>query len=428
MQVTVTDSGTLRKTLTITYAAPEVAARRATVLRQLAQEVKLPGFRPGKVSAGLVEKRYGQAATAHMEEQLSDEGLKKAIGDNQLKPVGAVTTESLDRSGGLTLVVSFEVRPTIALPADSELTVTREAVTIADGDLDEQIKGLCRRAGTMGPLAADELIIEDDSITVSGTISVAGAEVRKLHDFNHLVGGYPFFGKVPADVVALLKDKKTGDAVTFTTTLPASFTPAEHANKEGQIAVTIQAANRLRAAEANDELAKRVGAPSMEALKEMMKARLLGSRETALRTKQINELTEQLLAKVQCELPPKVLASTLKDAETNADERIKSQKLEGADADKARADAKDESVKSLKRFVILDVLAEQLGIQVDRQDLEDQIRMAGAQTGRKPEEIAKQLQTSGRTQQVVHEIREAKALETLLDRLLGDGAASAAKG
>jgi FKBP-type peptidyl-prolyl cis-trans isomerase (trigger factor) len=76
---------------------------------------------------------------------------------------------------------------------------------------------------------------------------------------------------------------------------------------------------------------------------------------------------------------------------------------------------------------VLDALAEKLNIQVDRQDLEDQIRMASGQTGRKPEEIAKQLQTSGRTQQVVHEIREAKAIETLLDLVLG-GETATAKG
>lgn len=419
MQVSIADAGSLRKTVTISYTREEVAARRALVLKRLAGEVKLPGFRPGKVSPAVVEKRFGAEATAHTEEQLGDEGLSKAVKDNNLRPLGAITTDSIVRDNGLVVAVSFEVRPALALPAASALSVTHATVEITDAEVDEQIKGLCRRAGTMGPLAADETIVEDDSITVTGAINVAGAEVRTLHDFNHLVGGYPFFGKAPADIVALLKDKAVGAELTFTTTLPQSFTPAEHAGKEGEVKVTIQAASRLRAAEANDELAKRVGVDSLETLKGTMRARMLAGRESQRRQQQAQELTEQLIAKTAFELPPRLRDASVKEASETAGRRIEAQKLAGDEAEKVRQEAAAEAEKNLRRFIILDALAEQQKIEVTRDDIEDQVRLAAAQTGRSPDEIAKQLRESGRINQVVGEIREAKTIETLLDQVLG---------
>lgn len=425
MQVTVTDSGTLRKTVTITYSREEVGSRRSQVLKRLAGEVKLPGFRPGKAATAVVEKRFGADATSHTEQQLGDEALSKALKDNNLRPIGAITTDSVGRDNGLTVSLSFEIHPTVTLPEAKELKVETPEVAVSDADLDEQIKGMCRRAGTMGPLQAGETIIEDDSITVSGAVLVGGAEVRKLHDFNHLVGGYPFFGKAPADIVALLKDKGVGAELAFTTTLPQSFTPAEFAGKEGEVKVAIQAASRLRAAEANDELAKRLGVDTLDALKGMLRARMLMARENQRRQKQAAELTEQLLAKVQFELPPKLKESSAKEAGENAVRQAEAQGKKGDELEQARSSAAAESEKGLRRFILLDALAEKLKVQVTQDDIADQIQLAAAQTGRPADEIAKQLRASGRINQVVHEIREAKAIETLLDQVLPPAPAAA---
>ena len=429
MQVTVVDAGTLRKQVTISYSVEEFATRRAQVLKQLAGEVKLPGFRPGKSSLPLLEKRYGAAATAHTEERLADEAFGDAVKEKNLQPVGPVATDSVARENGFAVTVSFEVKPTVSLPEAKSFSVTAAAAVVADSELDEQLATLARRAGTMSPLAEGETVIEDDSVTVSGTVSVAGAEVRKLHDFNHLVGGYPFFGKPPAEVVTVFQGAKTGDTVTFTTTLPSSFTPAEHAGKEASITVALQATNRLRAAALDDEFAKRLGAGSFDQLKELLKARLQAGKESEVRSKQVNELTDQLLAKVEVELPPTLLAATVKDAQDAAVKRAEGQGKKGDELEAAKTEAVAEATKGLKRFLILDALATQLAVEVTNDDLSDQIRMAASQTGRKPEEIAKQLRESGRANQVAMEIREAKAIETLLDQVLTQGAGEvAAKG
>ena len=425
MQVTVSDSGTLRKTLTIAYPKDEVAARRSQILKQLGAQVRLPGFRPGKVSTSVIESRYGSAADEETVQKLADEALSGALKSHGLRPLGPMTTDKVERENGLTLTLSFEVRPTVTLPEFTQLTVEQGSVAVDDAAVDEHLGMLCRRAGTMGALSETDTVIEDDSITVSGTISVDGVEVRQLHGFNHLVGGYPFFGKQPADVIEALKDKKAGDTVTFTTTLPASFTPAEHKGKEATVSLTIQAANRLRAATADDEFAKRMGTSSLDELKGNIRTMLTQQRTAEQRGKQANALIESLITQVQIELPPLLLADAtaqaLKDTET---------RLAGKAAEEI-ATAKEESTaniaKSMRRSIILDALADHLQVDVTQDDISDQIRMAAQQTGRRPEDIAKQLRDSGRATQVLQEIREAKAIESLLDRVLAAHQPSAAQ-
>ena len=213
--------------------------------------------------------------------------------------------------------------------------------------------------------------------------------------------------------------------MTFTATLPKSFTPAEHADKEATVAITIQAANRLRAAAIDDEFAKRMGAESLEKLSELLKLRIQGGKESEARGKQVNELTEQLLTKVTIALPPLLLATTIKDAQEGAVKQATTQGKTSDEVDAAKAAAVEVATKGLTRFLILDALATKLAVEVTNDDFNDQIRMAAQQTRRNPEEIAKQLRESGRANQVAMEIREAKAIETLLDQVLSSGELSA---
>jgi trigger factor len=424
MQATISEAGTLRKKVTVTYSQAEVDLRREAVLRKLSGQVKLDGFRPGKSAKALVEKRYGTAAVQQAREELADEGFNQAIKQHQLKPIGPITNESLKAEQGLELVVSFDIKPQVVLPEPSTIVVTKADAVVSDQDLQQALDNLCKRAGTQGPLAEGETIAEDDSVTLTGTVSVDGKEVRKLHDFHHLVGGYSLLGTKPEDVIALFKGKAVGAQLSFETTLPKTFSPAEAAEKQAQVVVTIQSAQRQRPAQADEELAKRMGMDDIVALKARLSDQLKQQKEAELHQKQITELTDTLLGKVEVALPPRLLENAVKE---NLEQRLKRAKDEGKGADeiaKLGDEVKAEVEKGLKRHLIIDAAAEQLQVQVTREDLESQIQMAAMRSNRKPQEIADQLQKSGQVNQVVAEIREAKTLEVLLDRVLGRASAA----
>jgi trigger factor len=422
MHATISETGTLRKQLTVSFTPAEVAARRDQVLRQVAGQAKLDGFRPGKSPKALVERRFGSVADQKVQEELVDEGFKKAVQEHQLRPIGPITNEKVARDDGLTLVCSFEVKPAITLPAPKSITVTTSGATVSDQDVSAALDNLCIRAGTMDALAVGETIAKDDSVTLAGTVAVEGKEVRKLHDFHHLVGGYALLGTQPEEVIALFKEHQVGGQLTFTTTLPPSFTPPEAAGKQAEVSVTIQSAQRQRPAQANDELAKRLGLESIAQLSAKLREQLEQQKGLELHQKQLGELSDALLAQVAIEIPPALLEGVLRD---QVEPKARAAEQEGKPAEelaKLRADGRSDSEKMLKRYLLLDAVGEQLQVQVTREDIESQIEMAAERSRRKPQEVADQLVKSGQLNQVVQEIREAKSLELLLEQVLAGAA------
>lgn len=422
MQVQVADAGILAKRVTISYTSTEVAAKKAELLKSIGGQAKLEGFRPGRVPKAVLEKRYGAAAQAQAEETLADEGMNQAMQEHKLRPFGAMANEGVERKDGLAVTVSFETYPPVAIPAASELAIEAGDISVADSEVDEMVQGFARRLGDTTAFADGETVQADDAITLDGGLTVGGAEIRKLADFHHLVGGYPLFGKKPEEVVAAFAGKKIGDTVSFGTFLPANFTPAEHANKEAQLSVTVKSAQRMRPAAIDDALAQKVGAKDLAAMKETLKVRILARKQNEVRGKQVEQLTNLLLEKVQVQLPPKALAEATARAEADAETQAKAK---NEDAAKAKADAKASLEKAFKRHCILVALGDQLSVQVTNDDLRDQIMMAAQQTGRRPQDIAEQLKKSGQGNQVAMEIREAKAVELLLDQILGAKAGAA---
>lgn len=415
MQVQIADAGTLAKRLTISYTAAEVAERRKQLIGRLAGEVRIEGFRPGKAPRALLERRYGEAAQAQAEEALADEGLKEALRQHRIRPFGRVATESIQRTDGLAVTLAFEVFPAVAIPEPASFAIEKGDAAVADAEVEEFVGSIARRLGAMQPLSGDETVIEDDAVALDGALSVGGAEVRKLTAFNHLVGGYPLFGKAPAEVVAAFAGRKVGDSIAFDTVLPANFVPAEHAGKPASLGVTIASANRMRPAAIDDELAKKVGSADLAAVRTAVRERLAVRKRAELRRKQAEQLVKALIERVPVELPPKALAGIIADAEAAARTRAAETKEDPA---KVVADIPAEVRTGLTRQIVLAALGDHLGIEVSGDDFRDQILMAAEQTGRRPQDIADQLEKSGQAGQVAMEIREAKAIEAFLDRVL----------
>lgn len=418
MQVDIATEGTLGKKLSLSWAPDEVQARRAQVLQKLAQKVKLPGFRPGKSSQAVVEKRFGAEASREAEEQLANEGLRQAIDQNQLKPIGPMKHLDSKREAGLQLTFAFEVRPEVTLPDPKSLDLPKEEITVADKDVDDFIAGLARRAGTLSPLGEGETIAADDSITLTGKVQVGDITARELHDFHHLVGAYPLLGTKPEDVVALFKDKGVGAIVEFDTVLPKTFAPAEHAEKPAKISVTVQSANRNRAPAIDDAFAKQMGLEDVAKLREAVVSSLTSQKENALHQKQIEAVETQLIEKVAVDLPPQLRDQIVAERGEAAVRQAEAAKQDAAAVEKAKQDAIAAAERGLKRYIILSAVSETYQVQVTREDIENQIRMAAMRSGQTPEAIQKRLAESNQFTQVMEEIREGKALETFLEKAL----------
>ena len=165
----------------------------------------------------------------------------------------------------------------------------------------------------------------------------------------------------------------------------------------------------------DDELAKKMGAESIDELKERIEQMISSRKEDAARREQGEELFKALLEQTSFELPPKLVEAMI---EENLQQLAGSESDKSADEIKAEHEEKTTSDVNdhLRRTLIMDAIADKF--EASREDLNQQIFMAAYQSGRKPEEVAKQLQESGRIYEVMSDIRQHKAIELFLSKVL----------
>ena len=143
--------------------------------KELAKQVRLPGFRPGKAPARLLEARIGREA---MLDQVVDEALRsrygQAVAESEVHPIGQPDIEVTNKEYGqdLAFTAEVDVRPKIELPDLSTLTVKVDSIEVSDDDVDAELQSLRARFGTLigvqRPVAIGDFVSIDLSATVDG--------------------------------------------------------------------------------------------------------------------------------------------------------------------------------------------------------------------------------------------------------------------
>ncbi len=142
-------------TLEFSVTEAELAAAEDRVFRRLSKNVRLPGFRAGKVPRKIFEQTYGTSAiTSEAVDEVVPEVYAKAIREHDIEPVERPTFEVVEESGGrpTRLKATVEVRPSIALGAYKGVTVSRPPFTITDADVERSLEALAKERATLVPV------------------------------------------------------------------------------------------------------------------------------------------------------------------------------------------------------------------------------------------------------------------------------------
>src|ERR1700751_1536253 len=202
--------------------------------KELAKTVRLPGFRPGKAPARLLEARVGREA---MLEQVINEALPsrygQAVTETDVRPLGQPDIEVTKKEYGQELVFTAEVdvRPEITLPDLSALKITVDPIEVSDEDVDTELQSLRARFGTLTgverPAATGDLGRIDLSANIDGE-DVPEAATKGL---SHEVGSGQLIDGLDDAIVGL----SAGESRTFTTTMAAG----PHAGKDAEVTGTV---------------------------------------------------------------------------------------------------------------------------------------------------------------------------------------------
>lgn len=407
----------VRINVEVPFAELEPDFQRA--YKELAKQVRLPGFRPGKAPAKLLEARIGREA---MLDQIVNDALPsrygQAVAESDVQPLGRPNIEVTKKEYGqdLQFTAEVDIRPKISLPDLSALTVSVDPIEIGEDDVDAELQSLRTRFGTLTavdrPVAVGDVVSIDLSATVDGEdIPNAAAE-----GLSHEVGSGRLIAGLDDAVVGLSADESR----VFTAKLAAG----EHAGQEAQVTVTVRSVKERELPEPDDEFAQL--ASEFDSIDEL-RASLSDQVRQAKRAQQAEQIRnatiDALLEQVDVPLPESyvqaqfdsVLHSALSGL--NHDEARFNELLveQGSSRAAFDAEARTASEKDVKRQLLLDALADELQVQVGQDDLTERLVTTSRQYGVEPQQLFGYLQERNQLPTMFADVRRELAIRAAVE-------------
>ena len=406
--------------LSVEIDEPEFDRALGDVVRSLARQVRVPGFRPGKVPRKVLEARMGGAGALRAEalrESLPD-FYARAVVDAELDPIAQpeIDITGGEDGGAVSFDAVVQVRPLVAIPGYDGLQVTLPGLTVSEEDVQQQLDRLRENDAELE--VVDRPAIDGDLVTIDlhGN-DASGAEVVGVDDYLYEVGS----GTIVPELDAELHGAKAGAILAFDS--PNPNTPEENV----AFRVLVKEVKVKKLPDATDEWAAESSEfDTVDELRADIESRIgrvkLMQSQMALRQKTI----EAVAGLVSDEEVPEVLV----DAEVNErlhdlQHRLEAQKLGLAEYFQATGTTPDELLgavrvdaqAAVKADLALRSLVEAEELTLSNDELDAEILVMADRMGTTPAELRRQLDTAGRTGAVRSELRKGKALEWLLDHV-----------
>jgi len=406
--------------LSVEIDEPEFDRAVGDVVRTLAKQVRVPGFRPGKVPRKVLEARMGGATALRAEalrESLPD-FYAQAVVETEIDPIAQpdIDITGGEDGGAVTFDAVVQVRPIVTIPGYDGLQVTLPSLAVTDEDVQRQLDRLRENDAELE--VVDRPAIDGDQVTIDlhGN-DPSGAEVVGVDDYLYEVGS----GTIVEALDPELHGTKAGAIVAFDAPNPndpeqtISFRVLVKEVKVKKLpAVTDEWAAESSEFSTVDEL--RADITDRVRRIKLMQAQM------ALRQKSIEALSELV--------PDDEVPEVLVDAEVNErlhdlQHRLEAQKVglteyfqaTGSSPDELLGAFRAEAQGAVKADLALRALVEAEQLTLSDEELDTEIATMAERMGTRPEDLRAQLDTAGRTGAVRSELRKSKALEWLLDHV-----------
>ena len=406
--------------LSVEIDEPEFDRALGDVVRSLAQQVRVPGFRPGKVPRKVLEARMGGSGALRAEalrESLPD-FYARAVVDTELDPIAQpeIDITGGEDEGAVSFDAVVQVRPTVAIPGYDGLQVTLPSLSVTEEEIQSQLDRLRENDAELDVVGRPA--IDGDLVTIDlhGN-DASGAEVVGVDDYLYEVGS----ASVVPELDAELHGAKAGAILAFDTANP------DDPEQKVAFRVLVKEVKVKKLPEATDEWAAESSEfATVDELRSDIETRIgrvkLMQTQMALRQKTIDALAEL----VTDDAVPEVLV----DAEVNErlhdlQHRLEAQKLglpeyfqaTGTTPDELLAAVRVDAQAAVKADLALRALVEAEELTLTDDELLAEIVTMAERMGTTPTELRRQLDTAGRTGAVRSELRKGKALEWLLDHV-----------
>ena len=301
MQVSVEKTSELSRKMTVSVPEAVVQEKMAERLKSLAREVKVDGFRPGKVPSHVVKKLYGDKIRNEIATDLINATFYDALKDQDLNPVGHPHFQPLDESEGFKYTVVFEVYPDISLDGAAGLEVVRPVAAVSEYDVDDMIEKLRVQKQTWHIINRPTQEHDRVTISFSGTSEDVNFTDGRVENFEVICGEKKMIPGFEDHLIGL----ETGTNKIFSVTFPDDYGNAALAGKAAEFNVDVIKVEEPVLPEIDAEFIKAYGieGDSVESFRDDVKNNMERELEQALRAKLKNAVMDALYEKIPLTAP-----------------------------------------------------------------------------------------------------------------------------
>ena len=386
--------------------------------KEMAKQIRLPGFRPGKVPVKLLEARMDKQA---MLDQVVGDAVparySEAVASSEVQPIGQPEIEVTNKEYGqdLTFTAEVDVRPEITLPELSALKITVDAIEVSDDEVDAELQNLRARFGTL--TGVERAAQDGDFVSIDLSATVDGEDVpeAKTEGLSHEIGS----GQLIEGLDEAIKGLKVDETKVFTTTLVAG----DHAGDEAEVTVAVKSVKERELPEPDDEFAQLASEfDTIEELKESLVEQVQRVKRVGQAEQIRDKALEVLLEQVEVPIPENIVQAQVDDTLHNAihglehdeakfEETLKEQ---GSSREEFDADNRTNAERAVKTQLLMDKIADDLDIQVGQSDLTERLVLMSRQYGLEPQQLLQVLQQNNQLPAMFADVRRGLTIAAVV--------------
>lgn len=384
MQTVETLNEGLKRAYTLTITAKDIDSKVDVELKRLAPQMKMPGFRPGKVPANLVRKMHGPALAQDALNAAIQEGVQSLVAEKQLRPAMQPSVELVDGydvGKDATVKVEMEVLPQVPAPAIDGLKLERLTVPVADDAVTEQLQKFADQQkkwddaaegyeAKMGDLVTVDFVgkTSDGVAFDGGTGTDMGVELGS----GRLIPGFE------DQLVGI----KTGEERVLNVTFPEEYQEKSLAGQPATFDITVKSVKTAGESVIDEDLAKNLGLESLEQLTGLLKGQIEQEHNGLTRTHMKRKLLDQLAEGHDFEVPPSMVEAEFQqiwsqlqhEATHEADPEAAMAEMEGE-----RDDYRKIAERRVRLGLLLSEIGQANGVEVSNQEMQRLIAQAAQQ-------------------------------------------------
>jgi trigger factor len=384
MQVTEVANDGLKRAYTVSVPAADIAAERTRRLDELGRELRLPGFRPGKIPASVVKARYGQAVMSEVLEQSVNKATQQVVTDRGLRPALQPKIELVNFADGadLEFKVELELLPEIPMPDFAGIEVERLKAEPSEEQVKTTIETIAARNRKLEDITEDrgaqkgEVVVCDFSGTLEGESEpFPGGSATDMQIEVAGAGFIPGFTEQ-------LEGIKAGETRTVNVSFPEEYGAKELAGKAAAFTVTCKGLKAPVNPDIDDELAKGMGFEDLAKLQEAVRGSLQQEYDNLSRLKVKRSLLDGLAERASFPVPEGMVEAEFAQIWQRVEADMKADRLDeddkGKDEETLKADYRAIAERRIRLGLLLSEIGRTNNISVNADELSRAMRQEAA--------------------------------------------------